>query len=285
MWPCLRASLALAAALLGGLAAAAPRVDELSIELASGRELVAQIRIPENAPGPLPAVMLFGGFRGASTVLDAVPADLALVAASFDYPFDPPRDFEFPQGFAQLPALSRGIDETFEGIRRLTAQLRTRPDVDPQRITIVGASLGAPFAVVAAAELGLPGLVVVHGFGDLPGVIAQQFIHALEPRYGSWVRGPSRAFAELLVWAYKLPSPEHHALRLQAQQRVLMIAAADDERVPPSASEVLWSGLQASAAAVERIDEPGAHLRGDDDPRIARFVRQATDWMSRSGLR
>ncbi len=285
MRACLRSSLALASALLGGMAAAAPHVDELSIRLASGRELAAQIRVPGNAQGQVPAIMLFGGFRGASTVLDAMPADLALIAASFDYPFDPPREFDFPQGLAQLPAMDRGIDETFEGIRLLTAALRARPDVDPRRITIVGASLGAPFAVVAAAELGLPGLVVVHGFGDLPGVIAQQFIHALEPRYGSWVRGPSRALAGLLVWAYELPAPEEHAQRLQAQQRALMIVAADDELIPFRASEALWSGLQASAATVERIDETGAHLRGSDDPRIAGIVLQATDWMGRSGLR
>ncbi len=285
MWRGLRSSIALVAALFGGLASAAPRIEALSIKLDSGTELSAQIRVPENAQGRLPAVMLFGGFRGAPTVLDAVPADVALIAASFDYPFEPPRDFKFPRSLAHLPALGRGIDETFEGIRRLTAQLRARPDVDPQRITIVGASLGAPFAVVAAAEHGLPGLVVVHGFGDLPGVIAQQFVRSLEPRYGSWVRGPSRVFAELLVWAYELPSPEQHARHLQAQQRALMIVAADDELIPLSASEVLWSGLQASTAAVERIDETGVHLRGGDDPRIAGLVRQATDWMSRSGLR
>lgn len=277
--------LVLATLLAMAPAAAQQRIEHRAFTLDSGRVVHAQIRRPEQHHGPLPAVMLFGGFRGAATVLDAVPADLPIVAASFDYPFDPPRRFRFPQSFADLPAMGRGIDETFEGIRRLTGYLRERADIDAQRITVVGASLGAPFATISAAELDLPGLVLVHGFGDLRNVIAQQFIRKLEPRYGAWTRWPARGLASALVWGFDLPAPETYAQTLRARQRVLMITAGEDDQIPSQATHVLWDALQRSEARVERIDQAGGHLRGTQDPRIAGLVHTALDWMQNAGLR
>ncbi|HEY0973055.1 MAG TPA: dienelactone hydrolase family protein [Solimonas sp.] len=264
---------------------AAPRVERVAFTLDDGRRIEAELRGPAGRDAPLPVVLLFGGFRGAATVLDAVPSDLPLIAASFDYPFDPPRRFRFPQSFGDLPALKRGIDQTFEGIEQLVAHLRSRDDVDAQRITIVGASLGAPFAVISAAELDLPGVVLVHGFGEVRRVIAQQFIRKLEPRYGAWARAPSWGLANAITWGFRLPAPEDYASRLRASQRVLMITAGDDDLIPAQATETLWQSLQASQARVERVDQPGVHLRGTGDARIADLVGQALRWMGREGLR
>lgn len=259
--------------------------ERVELVLEDGRRLEVQLRKPAGHTQPLPVVLLFGGFRGAATVLDAVPAGLPLIAASFDYPFDPPRKFRFPHSLRDVPALDRGIDQTFEGIAALVAHLRTRADVDPQRITIVGASLGAPFAVISAAELALPGLVVVHGFGEVRRVIAHQFIRKLEPRLGVWVRAPAWSLANVLVWGYGLPSPERYAPRLQASQQALMIAAAEDDLIPRRATETLWKAMASSSARIERRDHPGDHLRGIRDPRIAELVATALDWMEQAQLR
>lgn len=272
--------------LLGASTAeAAQRRVSVPIQLDSGRVLEAQLRMPADSVGPQPVVMLFGGFRGAATVLDAVPADLPLIAVSFDYPFDPPRRFRFPQSFGDLPALGRGIDETFEGIAKLTTVLRARDDVDASRMTIVGASLGAPFAVIAADQLALPGVVVVHGFGELRRVIAHQLIRKWEPRYGTWTRAPAWGLANALAWGFGLPVPERHAAALHINQRALMIVAEEDELIPRAATEALWIALQDSQAQVERGEHPGPHLQGSDDPRIAELVATALEWMSRVGLR
>lgn len=70
------------------LAVDAQQRERVELRLADGRMLHAELRRPAMAAHPLPVVLLFGGFRGAATVLDAVPAELPLIAASFDYPFD-----------------------------------------------------------------------------------------------------------------------------------------------------------------------------------------------------
>lgn len=286
MWRCRRADTPFAAALLLLAAGADARVVErVEFTLDSGRVIGAEIRRPAQANGALPAVMLFGGFRGAATVLDAVPQHLPIAAASFDYPFDPPRKFEFPDTLRHIPAMARGIDETFEGIRRLSAHLRARDDIDEARITIVGASLGAPFAAISAAELGLPGLVIVHGFGEVRHVIGHQLAQAAERRGLAWLRWPAQGFANLLTWGFRLPAPERYAAQLDAQQRALMIVAGDDELIPAHATETLWSALRTSDARVERIDETGGHLRGVTDPRIGELVGTAMDWMRRNDLR
>lgn len=258
--------------------------ETVDFTLDSGRVLTAEIRRPAQTREPLPAVLLFGGFRGAATVLDAVPQDVPVAAVSFDYPFDPPRKFVFPDTLMHIPAMARGIDETFEGIEHLVAHLRAREDIDDKRITIVGASLGAPFAVISAANLDLPGLVIVHGFGEVRRVIATQFIRKFEPRYGKWVRWPSWGLANALVWGFGLPAPERSAPKLGSEQRALMIVAGDDEMIPQRATETLWQALQASQARVERINEQGVHLQGTGDPRIADLVGTSLDWMHRNDL-
>lgn len=285
MWRCRASLVALCALLVASPATARQQIERVELALSSGRIVTAEIRRPAGAAAALPAVLLFGGFRGAATVLDAVPADLPVAAVSFDYPFDPPRRFRFPQSLADLPEMDRGIDDTFEGIRHLVAHLRARSDIDARRITIVGASLGAPFAIVSAAELKLPGLVIVHGFGDVRRVIAQQFIRKLEPRYGGWTRWPAWGLANALTWGFGLPAPEDYAPRLRADQRALMIVAGDDDLIPQRATQVLWQALQRSQAQIERIDEAGLHLQGTRDPRIAGLVDTALAWMGRVGLR
>lgn len=290
MWRCRRLEVPLKASLAATLlliaqTASARVIERVEFTLASGRILAAEMRYPANARGTLPAVMLFGGFRGAATVLDAVPQELPIVATSFDYPFDPPRDFVFPDTLRDVPAMARGIDETFEGIRRLSEHLRAREDIDDARITIVGASLGAPFATISAAEMKLPGLVIVHGFGEVRHVIGHQLARAAERRGIGWLRGPAQGFANLLTWGFRLPAPERYAPQLAGHQRALMIVAGDDELIPEHATETLWSALQMSDARVERIDEVGGHLRGIRDPRIGALVGTAMAWMRRNDLR
>lgn len=276
-----RAALLLVLLTMAGPALATQQREQFTVALASGRVLQVELRRPAALAGQaLPAVLLFGGFRGAATILDAVPADTPAAVVSFDYPFDPPRRFVFPDSFLHLPDVRRGIDETREGIRTVHAVLRQREDIDATRISIVGASLGAPFATMAAAELELAGLVIVHGFGDVRRVIAQQFIE----KYGRVVYWPAQTLAALLTWGLRLPAPEDYAEQLRREQQVLMVVAADDELIPRHATEVLWTALEDSDAQLTRINESGAHLSGNRDPRIPALVGSALDWMRGAGL-
>ncbi len=273
---------------LGGPAAAAPPAgfidEELALGTADGTRITALLRRPQAQDGPLPAIILFGGFRSAAEVLDMLESDAPVIRASFPYPWQQPRKVHPGNVLGVIEDFGLAAERTFSGIRALVRALRARPEVDPQRLVIAGASAGAPFATIGAAQNGVPGLIVVQGYGDIVSVIARQFDLSLAPKYGAWVRWPSRWLAAFCVWYLDLPQPEAFAARLRPGQQAFMVTATDDERIPQAATEILWNALQGSGARVERLDLPGGHLRGAGDEKIGEILAHALAWMQRVGF-
>ena len=265
-------------------ALAATPADGLTITLDSGREVAARLRRDAPSKQPQPALILLGGFQRGGGAIDLVKTELPVIWVGMDYPYDPPRKFIFPGSLRFLPDFSTAVDETLEALRKLVATLRARPDVDAERIVIIGASAGAPFATIAAAQAQIPGVIIVQGFGDLPGVVAHQFVLRWQPRYGDWVVRPAHWLAHLLVWGLGLPHPEAYAAQYTADQQVLFIDAVDDERIPASATELLWSAIEATPADAQRRSLDGGHLSGEGDPLIDEMLRVGTQWMQAQGL-
>ena len=260
------------------------REENLTLTLDDGRTLTAQLRIPLEAQGKLPALMLFGGFRNAATVLDRVHTERPVIWASFDYPFEAPRKFEFPDSLKLAPQMRAAIHGTFEGVGKLYAQLKTHPEIDPARITVVGGSAGAPFAIVGAAQHGIPGVVLVQGFGDATRVVQHLLARKYEERWGAWARGPAWLLASWILWYCEAPDIVAHARALKPQQKVLLITAQEDDFIPKEAGEVLWKALQESDAQHERIELPGRHLRAGSAEQIADILQRALVWMEQNGL-
>lgn len=278
-------SLAAALMLFSGAADAQIRAEaQLDLQLDSGRRVMARVILPTDPAARLPAVILLGGFERGAAALDLIPPGYPAVLASFDYPLDLPDSIGLREGLRLLPQVRRAIADTQDTICLLHAALVQREDVDAARISIVGVSLGAPFAVIAAAEQGIPGLAVIHGFGQLPQVIGQQFLWRWDLEDRVWTRPLAWLLGHGLAWAAGLPSVEQHAQRLQAHQRVLMLNAAGDERIPPAATQSLSRALQASAAKVQVETEPGDHLSGETDPRIPLLLQRTDRWRSEQGL-
>ena len=265
--------------------ARAETIDESwSHRLESGTDIQFVVRRPLEASGPMPAVVLFGGFEGAAQILDYLQTDQALIRASFRYPWEAPEEVRLRDVKAIVSSFEQAVEDTLDGIQTLLAALRQRPDVDPERIVIVGASAGAPFATIGAAQGAVPGLIVVQGFGRLAQVIGRQFSLSWQERLG-WLAPPlAAALAHGLVWWMDLPVPEQFARRLGPSQQVLQITATEDERIPAVATEALWAAFQDSQATLSRMDLQGAHLRGYGDPKISEILSHALEWMSEKGL-
>lgn len=256
---------------------------QIELRVGGGRSLMARVQVPA-VSRPMPAVMLFGGFERGAGALDLVRPERPTVMASFDYPLELPDEATFSNVVRALPAARRGIRDSLEGIGALHAALRDLPEVDPARITVIGVSLGAPFAVIAAAEHGIPGLAVIHGFADVPNVIAHQFIRRWEPDHGAWVRPIANGLAHVLNFATGIPRVERKAERLVAGQKVLMLIASDDERVPAPGTRALLEALQRSQASMVSEVEDGRHLAGARDPRIPALLARTERWMAAHAL-
>lgn len=272
--------------LLVMLALPAHGADEtLPITLSDGTVLEAQLHLPDRGHPPYPVVMLFGGLETGSRAVHLLPNfEAPLALASFDYPYTPPRKFRLPGDLRELPKARTAIANTIEGVGALYEALRAHPKVDGERITVVGASLGAPFAIIAAGRHPIPGVVSVQGFGALEDVIAHQFQRAWVDQYGWLGELAGTVVAKLISWYADLPSPEAHARQLRADQKALVIVSRDDKRIPRAASDALWQAVEASPAEAERIELEGGHLYTGADAMIQQILRQTLDWKQRSGL-
>jgi hypothetical protein len=278
--------LALAAALAAPAHAAGTLDEKISLALDDGRVVAATIRRPDDEiPRRLPAIMLFGGFQNAARVLERVQADRPLIWATFDYPFTPPRKFHFPASLKYAPEARAAIHGSFDGVVKLHQALKTRGDVDPKRITVVGASAGAPFATVGAARSDIPGAILVQGFGDITPVFQNLLTRKYREKYGDWIQWPALWLAKWMVWYCEIPDIAAHARQLRGSQRVLMVTASEDTFIPRASSEALWTALEQSRAVHQRIDLEGLHLGvGDDRERIADILERSLQWMEGQGL-
>lgn len=285
-------ALAVTAGAASGWAAGVARIEHRVLELSDARKVRAEIRIPKS-DSPLPAVLVFGGFRSAARVLDVLAPGLAadagdvpVILASFDYPFDPPRKLEFPGSLRYVPELKNSLKWTTEGIHQLVAVLASMPEVDAGRVSVLGASFGSLFAVQAAsANPAIQGVILVHGFGDPRSNAYYLARKKFVPRYGEILGTPLAWLLSYGGLSYLAPpDPAFHARGLKRHQSVLLVSAEDDDFIPRSSSDALWEGLRGSEAAHERIWMTGKHVQPGHTALIAEILSSVKAWMGRRGL-
>jgi dienelactone hydrolase len=253
----------------------------------NGKVLTAKLLVPvhETKHPRYPVLSVFGGFQSGAKVLEILKPKVPVIVATFEYPFDAPRRFEFPKSLSYAPNAKQAITDMLDGMYEMHNALKQRDDVDPVKITVVGASFGAPFALAAAAkDTTISGVVVVHGFGDIPGTVKHQLSRSWQPKLGA-LAGPAAWLFSHLAWFYlDGPAPEDSALRLTSRQRVLMIQAEQDSYIPTSSSIRLWQAIDQSSAQRERIMTPGDHIQPTSERMIENISDQVVEWMKRVEL-
>ncbi len=112
--------------------------------------------------------------------------------------------------------------------------LRTRPEVDPERVGLVGVSLGAIVGAIArGVDPRLGRTVLVIGGGDLPRVLAES------PEARALRARAPKLDPELVREAVRHVDPLTFAGRV-AREDVLMLNAARDEIIPRACTDALW---------------------------------------------
>lgn len=192
--------------------------------------------------GPFPAVIvldILGGDQTLARLQATLLAQRGIAALFVQMPYYGPR--RPASKTARL--ISPNIDQSLDGVRqcvldlrRATAWLETRPEVDRTRLGIMGTSLGSFMgALTAEMEPKLSRVALLLGGGGL--------IEAFYDRQEVWpirvaweALGGSRAkLAAKLACADPLTCADNLKNR-----KLLLIGAKRDEIVPPSAMERLW---------------------------------------------
>lgn len=191
--------------------------------------------------------------KGAATLIGDTRGT---VFASLDYPYDGDRSAKGIAVIAQVPAIRRAFYDTPPAVSLALDYLLARPDVDRERIELVGASFGAPFATIAAArDDRVQRLWIAHGGGDPFAMIDTGLVREIPFAPLRW---PVSALATLLASGPRL-APEHWVARVSPRP-VVMLNALDDERIPRRSVDILWAAVREPR---EQVWLPGRHMQGD----------------------
>lgn len=206
--------------------------------------VVGEYYRPKGA-GPFPAVIvldILGGDQTLGRLQASLFAQNQIAALFVQMAYYGPRR---PVG-SRVRLVSPDLDhslaavrQTVLDVRRATAWLASRPEVDDERLGIVGTSLGSFMGSLAAEmEPRLRRVAIVLGGG---GLVDAFYDHpkAAPVRLLYEMFGGSK---ERLATELAIVDPLTRAANLR-DRRVLMIAASRDEVVPPSATRRLWHAL------------------------------------------
>jgi dienelactone hydrolase len=144
-----------------------------------------------------------------------------------------------------LDQMVRRFVATVIDIRRVVDWARTQPDVDPERIAVIGFSMGALVASVTLAnEPRLAAGVLVMGGADPHEILAacNHEIERARKRVLEQLDWSLDEFRRKLAKALARVNPARFAGMVDPR-RVLIIEAAKDTCMPPAARERLWQAM------------------------------------------
>ncbi len=241
----------------------------------SGLAIRVRVRLPPDATRPVPAAIVLGGLqrgKGAADLAAQVVGDAPIVLASLDYPYAGDPD---PRGWAIVGAVREArpaIYRTVAGTRLLIDFLARHPRVRPDRIILVGVSLGGPIAVAVGGLDPRPAAVACLFGADLPNMLG----HAVRPRAGAL----AGMVVPLMAWHLASIDPARHVAGI-APRPFLLVGGRGDRRIPVAAIEALARAAGPSARTVW-LESP------HPDPAASEWLRLASaavqSWLAEQGL-
>ena len=246
---------------------APPGVLGEAVRLESTSGLAVDLRIlrrPQPPGAPLrPAAVILGGHNTGRDAVALVGDPGEVVVAALDYPIEgDDRIKGLVAVLRAVPKLRRALLETPAAAALATRWLAAEPDVDPDRVELLGVSLGAVFAPLAAGiEPSTSRLWLIHGGADP----REWLDHALAPK-GSWppLRRATSGAAYYLARGPQF-QPEPWIARLYPRELVV-VAATEDPKLP---ARLVEEFVDSARVPVRFTWTEGGHV-DPDEPEIVR---------------
>ncbi len=223
----------------------------IATELEANNTVPAFVYLPRQQEGgkQIPAVLCLHILSGNRELMELVCSALAsrgIAGMTFPLPYYGERGPEAgPRVLLSDPrSLIQAIHQAWADIRRAVDILGTRPEIDPNKISILGISFGGIVAVGAAAEEPRFWRVLpILAGGDLPTIIEHApEARALREAFAQMPPEKRKRFLALLQSVDPLRYAEK--LRPKAEAgRVWMINATEDEVIPRECTERLAQAL------------------------------------------
>lgn len=242
--------------------------QDVRIVATSGLSFEVAIRrpaAPESVTVRRQLFVVLGGHERGKGAAQLIGDTRGAIFASIEYPFSGNHRAKGLAVLAEVPAIRRALYDTPPAVSLALDHLLSRPDVDPARVELVGASFGAPFATIAAArDERVSRLWLAHGGGDTYALIAR----GLEREIAN---APLRAgvahLGNLLASGPRF-TPEQWIGQL-APRPLVMLNAEEDEKIPRRSVDILYA---AAGEPKELIWLPGKHMMGSRPEVIEQLI-------------
>jgi len=210
-----------------------------AVRLVSDTGLQVSFRVlrESDATAPLPILLILGGHRTGRDAVDLFGDVGGRAIVGVDYPYDGPDKVRGVLAIAKtIPLARQAILDTVPAVSLVIDWLLTQPWVDSDRIIIVGASLGVPFAAAAAArEPRISGAILVHGAADNRLWLEVQVARRIK------IEALHYPLSNVLNWlAYGSVFDTPRFVAMISSRPVVIIAATEDERTPAGQAELLF---------------------------------------------
>ena len=204
----------------------------------SGLQVTLRVIREIAAEKKLPVLLILGGHRTGSDAASLFGDVGERAVVALDYPYTGPEKVRGILPVARtIPLARQAFRDTPPAVSLVLDWLLQQSWVDPAQVVIVGASLGVPFATLAAArDARIRGAILVHGAAD-----NELWLKAQVARRTS-LKILHKPFAVLLHWlAYGPTFDTRRNIALIAPRPVLIVGAREDERTPAGQTELLYA--------------------------------------------
>lgn len=248
---------------LGRVSVGETTIVESRLVSSTGLEVEIGVRVPREIRTPLPLVVLLGGLQTGHRAVHLAKRPYDIVFAAVSYPLQGDPGAKGLALMMQLPEMQQALLDTTPAVLLAMDYLGQQPYVDPERVELVGGSLGAFLVSVPGALDGRFRRVwLIHGAGD-PRVV---FEHQLQQEIAFVpLRKLTARFLALITGSHHL-RPEKWVGRI-APRPIIVVNARDDEALPPSSvaslhqalgenAEVIWTeGIHVTPGRTEVVEE------------------------------
>ncbi len=233
------------------------------------------LTLPVRRSGKLPAIVFLHGIgQGKGFVREICTpfTNAGFAMVSFDQHMRGPRRVE-GNPFKQVLAFRQRPWKTVNDARRLIDYLQTHPEIDPERIYLVGASYGAITGTsLTAFEDRIRAAVLVVGGGNIPVMLNAPMIRdGVNNAALHWI---ARTFVS---WLMRPADPIHYG-HLTEGTPVLMQSGSEDILVTPEAGEELYNSL-GSPKEIRWYPCDHPRNREEDAPIIVQILDEALEWL------
>lgn len=247
---------------------------KFSYQSRPGERVPALLVMPIDLKGKVPCVVFLHGIGQSKGFIHEIAGpfvEKGFAMASFDQIMQGERKVKGGP-LAQAIAFRQRPWKTINDARRLIDYLQTHPDIDPNRIYLVGASYGAiTGCTLTAFEKRIKASILVVGGGNISVMLDAPAITKNTPKWLHRIAKP------IIVFMMKVADPIYYA-KGTSPTPLLFLNGAEDTLVTPEAGRILFdSAGEPKEIRWYPIEHPG--LRDKDGPEIIRMLDEGLEWL------